>query len=93
MTPASTFTWLDRNDEHQERVREALAAFDSPDIVDPLGLGVAWAVTKQLRRFVHWGGQATSPIRHFEGTRREYAASIDALSDIATTTDSRRIPS
>ncbi len=40
MTPTSTFTWLDHNDEHQQRVREALAAFDSPDIVDPLGLGV-----------------------------------------------------
>ena len=35
----STFTWLDHRDEDQERVREALAAFDQPGIVDPLGFG------------------------------------------------------
>lgn len=40
MTAVSTFTWLDHRDDDQQRVREALAAFDQPGIVDPLGFGV-----------------------------------------------------
>ena len=40
MTVVSTFTWLDHRDDDQQRVREALAAFDQPGIVDPLGFGV-----------------------------------------------------
>ncbi|QYG95211.1 hypothetical protein HC251_24130 [Iamia sp. SCSIO 61187] len=35
----ATFTWLDHNDEDAQRVREALAAFDSPGMIDPLGFG------------------------------------------------------
>ncbi len=38
--PVSTFTWFDTRDEDQQRVREALAAFDQPGMVDPLGLGI-----------------------------------------------------
>ena len=38
--PVSTFTWLDATDKDQQRVREALAAFEQPGMVDPLGLGV-----------------------------------------------------
>lgn len=40
MTAVSTFSWLDHRDDDQQRVREALAAFDQPGIVDPLGFGV-----------------------------------------------------
>lgn len=40
MTAVSTFTWLDHRDEDQLRVRDALAAFDQPGIVDPLGFGI-----------------------------------------------------
>jgi hypothetical protein len=39
MAAVSTFSWLDHRDEDQQRVREALAAFDQPGIVDPLGFG------------------------------------------------------
>lgn len=35
----ATFTWLDHNDEDAQRVREALAAFDQPGMIDPLGFG------------------------------------------------------
>jgi len=40
LTAVSTFTWLDHRDDDQQRVRDALAAFDQPGIVDPLGFGV-----------------------------------------------------
>ena len=40
MVAVSTFTWLDHRDDDQQRIRDALAAFDQPGIVDPLGLGV-----------------------------------------------------
>ncbi len=36
----STFTWLDHREEDATRVREALAAFDQPGMLDPLGFGV-----------------------------------------------------
>lgn len=39
MTAVSTFTWLDHREDDQQRVRDALAAFDQPGIVDPLGFG------------------------------------------------------
>jgi hypothetical protein len=48
MTAVSTFTWLDHRDEDQQRVREALAAFDQPGIVDPLGFGVVRDVFSDL---------------------------------------------
>jgi hypothetical protein len=35
----ATFTWLDHDDEDARRVREALAAFDTPGMIDPLGFG------------------------------------------------------
>lgn len=40
MAAVSTFSWLDHRDDDQQRVREALAAFDQPGIIDPLGFGV-----------------------------------------------------
>ena len=40
MGAVSTFSWLDHRDDDQKRVRDALAAFDQPGIVDPLGFGV-----------------------------------------------------
>jgi hypothetical protein len=36
----STFTWLDHREEDANRVREALAAFDQPGTLDPLGFGI-----------------------------------------------------
>jgi hypothetical protein len=145
----STFTWLDHRDDDQQRIRDALAAFDQPGIVDPLGLGVVrdafsdtlfpglstvqtraryfllvpwvyreldrrrvsardgaqqartWelqliealldgsadkegiigrnsrAATKQLPSFIYWGGIARFGIRRFDGSRQEYAASLE----------------
>ena len=36
------------------------------------------AATKQLPSFIYWGGIARFGIRRFDGSRQEYAASLDA---------------